>query len=349
MTKDDFERMKARVSRIIRDAFDPDKQEEWRRQNPELDEMLKGDAAPERLEELRRRHPKFAEMQRQFRLGLEQGKQPQLSAGDPRPTPPVDLFAPWREGIIPPTITMTLGKRNAGKSALNYMLLEAFRYQLSPFLVGAPAKAEKLLPNWMGIVPSIEDLPPYSIALIDEAYLPYHSRSSSAAASKDMSQILNLSRQKELTLLFVTQEARQLDKNIASAASVYLIKDLGMLQLEFERPELKKVLAEAQNSLDLLSGDKRPYTYVYSPDANFKGLLKSVLPSFWKPSFSRLFAAEGVSGARRAAAKLTPQERAELARELYALGYSYSQIANQLGVSKGTVSNYLRDYPYVPR
>ena len=215
-----------------------------------------------------------------------------------------------------------------------------------PFLVGAPTKAEKLLPSWMGIVPSIEDLPHYSIALIDEAYLLYHSRNSSAAASKDMSQILNLSRQRELTLLFVTQEARQLDKNIASAASVYLIKDLGMLQLEFDRPELKGVLTSAEEAFELLQEDKRPYTYVYSPDANFKGLLKSVLPSFWKPSHSRLFAAEVVTSAQRAATKLTPKEKAELARELYALGYSYSQIAKQLGVTKGTVSNYLRDYPY---
>ena len=349
MTKDDFERMEAGLSQAIRDELDPAKQEEWRRQNPELDEMLKGNAAPERLEELRRRHPRFAEMLRQVRLVMEQGKQPQLPAPELRPTPPLDPFAPWRQVIIPPAISLTLGKRDAGKSALNYMLLEAFRHQLSPFLVGAPAKAENLLPSWRGIVPSIEDLPHYSIALIDEAYLPYHSRSSSAAASKDMSQNLNLSRQKELTLLFVTQEARQLDKNIASAASVYLIKDLGMLQLEFDRPELRGVLASAEETFELLHGDKRPYTYVYSPDANFKGLLKSVLPSFWKPSFSRLFAAEAVSGARRAATKLTPQGRAQRARELYALGFSYGQIANQLGVSKGTVFNYLRDYPYGPR
>ena len=89
-----------------------------------------------------------------------------------------------------------------------------------------------------------------------------------------MSQQLNLSRQRNQTLLFVSQEARQVDKNIASTASVLLIKDLGILQLEFDRPELKKVLAMAQEALDLQRGDKRHLCYVYSPDADYQGLLR---------------------------------------------------------------------------
>ena len=111
-----------------------------------------------------------------------------------------------------------------------------------------------------------------------------------------MSQLLNLSRQRNQTLLFVTQEARQLDKNIASSASVYLIKDLGMLQLEFDRPELKRVIALAKEALDRQPGDNRPWTYVYSPDADFKGLLTNPLPSFWKPGLSKFF--RGGAGSR---------------------------------------------------
>ena len=125
--------------------------------------------------------PEFAKLLYHFRLGLEKTKQSPLSVSEPRPTPPVDPYARWREVITPPAISLTVGKRDAGESSLNYMLLEAFRYQPTPFLVGAPAKAEKLLPPWIGIVPSIEDLPHYSIALIDEAYLFYHSRGSGAA------------------------------------------------------------------------------------------------------------------------------------------------------------------------
>ena len=86
-----------------------------------------------------------------------------------------------------------------------------------------------------------KDLPAVSIALVDEAYLPYHSRRSMAEESTAMSQVLNLSRQRNQTLIFVTQEARQVDRNIASSATVIAFKEMGMLQPEFDRPELRKL------------------------------------------------------------------------------------------------------------
>ncbi|MCH7487778.1 MAG: helix-turn-helix domain-containing protein [Proteobacteria bacterium] len=39
-------------------------------------------------------------------------------------------------------------------------------------------------------------------------------------------------------------------------------------------------------------------------------------------------------------------DRRERARELRAAGLSYSAIARELGVSKSTVVNYLKGYPY---
>ena len=122
-----------------------------------------------------------------------------------------------------------------------------------------------------------------------------------------------------------------------------------MLQLEFERPELRKVMTLADDALSLQRGGRRPWTYVYSPDADFMGLLRNCLASFWKPGLSTLYGRELVPGARRAAVTLTPEAKAQRAEVLRVQGYSYSQIANQLGVSKATVSNYLRNYPYGSR
>ena len=258
----------------------------------------------------------------------------------------VDPDGKWREVIVPPAVVLVLGKRGSGKSALAYRLLELFRYQLSCYVVGAPAKARQLLPDWIGIVPALEDLPNKSIAVVDEAYLAYHARESMSQESKAMSQMLNLSRQREQTLIFVAQEARQVDKNIASTASVLAFKELGMLQPEFERPELRKLMAAAGEGLRGTSGDKRKWAYVYSPDADFVGLLASELASFWKPSLSRLFAAEGTPAKSRTAERITPKEKAQIARGLRDQGLSYSQISHRLGVSKSTVANYLKGYPY---
>jgi len=262
------------------------------------------------------------------------------------PLPEVETDARWRDVIVPPAVVLVLGKRDGGKSVLAYRLLELFRYRLSPYVVGAPATARQLLPDWIGIAPTLEELPNKTIAIIDEAYLAYHARESMTEESKAMSQALNLSRQREQVLIFVTQEARQLDKNIASAASVVVFKEPGMLQPEFERPELRKLVAEAAKAFSSISEDKQKWSYVYSPDAGFLGLLEGQLASFWKPSLSKLYAGQQAPAASRTAKTLTPEEKAQMARKLRDQDLSYSQIAQRLGVSKATVANYIKGYPY---
>ena len=135
----------------------------------------------------------------------------------------------WRKVIIHPSVVLILGKRGSGKSALGYYLLELLHAAYPTYLVGVSEKAQYLLPDWIGIIPDLEMLPPKSVALVDEAYLRYHARQSNTDASIVMSKLLNLSRQKSQTIIFISQEARQLDRNIVSAADVIVFKDLGIV------------------------------------------------------------------------------------------------------------------------
>jgi hypothetical protein len=192
---------------------------------------------------------------------------------------------------------------------------------------------------------SLEDVPLKAIVLVDEAYLPYHARSSTAAEARRMSQLVDLSRQREQTLIFVSQEARQVDRNIASSASVIIFKDLGMLQLKFDRRELNDWAIQAREKFATVKGDKRQWSFVYAPDANFADLVSNSLPSFWHDKLSRIFAAGGEPVAR-APKKMPRSQRIERARELSRQGLSQGQIAPLLGVSRPTVKNYLEDYPY---
>ena len=139
-----------------------------------------------------------------------------------------------------------------------------------------------------------------------------------------------------------------MDLNIASSASVMVIKDLGVVQSEFDRPELRKLVVKAGEALAAVGKDKRKWAFVFSPDADHEGILECQLPSFWKPRPSRLYAAETTSQAQRPLAKMTPKEKAARAQELRAKGYFYPQIMRGLGVSKSTVVNYLEGYPYRP-
>ena len=143
------------------------------------------------------------------------------------------------------------------KVGLGYRLLEHLRWIASPYVVGLPKEVKMLLPDYIGMAIRLEDVPPKSIVLVDEAYIPYHARSSMATGAKAMSQLLNLSRQREQTLIFVAQEARLIDKNIASSANVIIFKDLGMLQLEFDRRELNSIATKAKEAFSsITAGDK---------------------------------------------------------------------------------------------
>ena len=161
-----------------------------------------------------------------------------------------------------------------------------------------------------------------------------------------MSQAVNLSRQRDQTLVFVSQEARQVDRNISSSASVVVFKDLGMLQLEFDRREFNKLAEQAKEAFAAVHGDRQRYGFVYAPDSDHLGMLENELPSFWKPSLSKLFAADAAPAALSPPKRMTPQEKAAKAMQMRAAGASYKEIAEALGVTRGTVVNYVKGYPY---
>ncbi|MFQ6025902.1 MAG: ATP-binding protein [Dehalococcoidia bacterium] len=191
------------------------------------------------------------------------------------PKPPVPQLEPdarWREALVPPAVVLILGKRGSGKSALAYRLLELFRHRLTPLVVSPPQWAKNLLPDWIGIAPSLEDLPQNCIALIDEAYLAFQARQSHSEGSQAMVQLLNLSRQRNQTLLFVTQEARQVDRNIASAASMLVFKELGLVQPEFDRPELRKLVEPAREALENKSASNRRSGPMFTPPTRAFGV-----------------------------------------------------------------------------
>lgn len=262
------------------------------------------------------------------------------------PAPQAIEECKWLKLIRHPSIVVILGGRGKGKSALGYRLLEHLRWIAAVYVVGLPRDAVKYLPNWVGMASNLEDVPPNSIVVVDEGYLAYHARRSMAAKSVEMSQIVNLSRQRNQTFIFVTQEARQVDKNIASSANVIIFKDPGTMQLEFDRRELSKIAANAKEAFaGVNSGDKKKWAYVYAPDSDFMGLVENSLPSFWSERVSHVFAT-GREVVARAPEKTPLSRRIERAKQLRQQRLSLGQIAKQMGISKGTIKNWLEDYPY---
>jgi len=254
----------------------------------------------------------------------------------------------WLDLIIHPSIVLLLGARGSGKTALGFRLLEIFRYRLTPYVIGLPPQCAHLLPGWIGIVESLEDVPSGSISLVDEAYLSNHARDWAKGESRDLCRLLNLSRQQDKTVIFISQQGRQISLDIASSANAFVFKNPGVLQVEFERPALRRIVSETKLAFETKSGDPKRWSYVHSPDAGFNGMLENNPPTFWSQKLSRMYGQVPLGGkeSEKHPSKMSIAKKKEKAKEVYENTRSLSQVAKYFGVSKGTVYNWIHDYPY---
>jgi hypothetical protein len=289
------------------------------------------------------------EMLERFKEGSVDGA-PSQSSGDLSLKKPEINFLEWGRWlniIKHPSVVLVVGRRGSGKSALGYKILEYLRWNGQIYIVGLPQKAKKLLPEWVGVIPSLEDIPPKAIVLIDESYNLFHSRASASERALILSNLINLSRQREQTLVFVTQEARQIDKNIASSVDTIIFKNPGVFQPEFERKELKRIAEEAKRMFTAINTkDRNRWAYVYAPGSDFVGMLENSLPGFWSPVLSKAYADSTPVNGMVIPKKMTREEKIKLAKELHRQGFSLGQIVKVLGVSKSTIKNYIDNYPY---
>lgn len=296
------------------------------------------------------------EQRRRERAAMSRSVPALISIKPPAPVAPIEKPLPppdplileaetWLKLLKHPFIAVILGKRGSGKSVLGYKLLEILSRIANIYVVGLPKEARQLLPNWVNMAAKLEDVPGKSIVLIDEAYIQYSARSGTTARASAMSQILNLSRQKELSVIFVTQESRQVDLRILSSANVVIFKELSLLQLKFDRKELNEIETKAKEAFATVTGEKRKWSYVYSPDCDFMGLVENSMPTFWNEKLSHIFAIEGDPIAS-APKNIALSEKIEKAKELSRQNKSQGQISREMHVSRPTIKNWLEDYPY---
>src|SRR3989339_595034 len=97
----------------------------------------------------------------------------------------------WLNVVKHPSVIAILGNRGSGKSALGYKILEYMKWMGKIYVVGLPEKAQRILPDWIGSVPLLEDVPHNSIVLIDEAYILLHARSSTSQRARELSNLIN--------------------------------------------------------------------------------------------------------------------------------------------------------------
>ena len=228
----------------------------------------------------------------------------EVSTGEKIVNPEFDwVDEEWDNILQHPRIYLIIGRRGGGKSCLGYAIMEYLvsKYNIKGCLLNVqgrpiPHSKLKLLPNWVQVINDVEDAPNNCVLLVDEAYLRFHARRSSVSEdSITMDSLINLSRQKYQSQIYITQQTDKIDKNIASSIDVFLVKIPSEFQLETERRGIiQSIINEAYEKFKKIkreNKDVRKYVYVVADtiDFEFKGIKTSGMPSFWSEGLSTFY------------------------------------------------------------
>ncbi|MDO8467375.1 MAG: zonular occludens toxin domain-containing protein [Nanoarchaeota archaeon] len=182
-------------------------------------------------------------------------------------------------------IGIIIGARGSGKTAFGIKFLENIyaNEKKKCFAIGFK---ENELPSWINGVSDISQLENDSYVLIDEGGILFNSRSSMSNANKMLSELIMISRHKNLTILFISQNSSNLEVNILRQADFLVLKCSSLLQKEFERKIIQKMYEDSEKYFKKHEDDKG-LTYIFA--GSFKGFISNSLPSFWREGISKGF------------------------------------------------------------
>jgi replicative DNA helicase len=182
-------------------------------------------------------------------------------------------------------IGIVVGARGTGKSALGMRIAENVLAKAKDkvFALGfLPGK----VPKHIRIISNLNEVENDSFLLVDESGIKFSSRSSMSSANKLLSSLLFISRHKNISILFITQNSSNIEVNTLRQADYILLKKSSLLQLDFERKKIKEIYQETKKDFEKFRKDKG-LTYIYSDE--YQGFVSNSLPSFWTEELSRSF------------------------------------------------------------
>jgi len=210
----------------------------------------------------------------------------------------------WFDIFEDPGVVLILGARGSGKTALAHKLAEIYHENTDRkvYVFGFPQDKAHLLPEWMNLLNDI-DLPQHSVVLVHEAHMSFHARRSMQDTNVLMDTLITISRHRDCTIIFETQQSFRLDKNIVAEADAIIIRYPSLLQERFERPFIKEFFTVASRFFNkyvkVMHVDdgiyKKPdkdkilrVAYVFSK--NYMGPLRDItLPKHWSEELSRVY------------------------------------------------------------
>jgi len=202
----------------------------------------------------------------------------------------------WQEIIKPETVSIILGRKGFGKSALAYWLCDdnAKRHNLLPVVINLPRERQHLLPQSF-VIRGLDDVPRLSdaVIIIDEGttMLP--------AGQKKLEEMVKgyvaLSRQRNQIILFIFHASSDVGSRILRGVDVILIKEPSQRQIQHGSKDSWwfNLLSEAKERFEALADmgqNPKEFTFIDAEEPEFRGILKNPLPDFWCDDLSKAWA-----------------------------------------------------------
>src|SRR3989338_3424020 len=196
-------------------------------------------------------------------------------------------YKKWVKGVFSSDsqIGIVLGSRGSGKTAFGVKLLENIHVKSKKKCYAIGFKEEEM-PSWINVISQISEIENDSFVLVDEGGILFSSRKSMSGANKILSDLILISRHKNLSILFISQNSANLEVNVLRQADFLVLKHSSLLQKEFERKVIQKFYEETEERFKKFE-NVEGLAYIYSN--SFKGFISNELPSFWKESISKSF------------------------------------------------------------
>jgi hypothetical protein len=189
------------------------------------------------------------------------------------------------------SIGIIIGARGSGKSVLGMRLLENAASKGRN--VAAIGFDESALPNWIRAVKPGEiasgAVANGSFLLVDEGGIAFGSRDSMSGANKLLSELLFVSRHKDLSVLFISQNSANIEVNTIRQADYLLFKKPSLLQRDFERKKINELYDAAAAGFKKHGASQGKALFYCYADA-FVGFAANAAPSFWSERASKSFA-----------------------------------------------------------
>lgn len=212
------------------------------------------------------------------------------------------MINPLLKKLLPRTgIVLIIGRRGSGKSVTAHAILDELHYDRECYIYNFPKP--EYLPNYIHTTQDLE-FKEGSVVLVDEGYMNFSARKGMSQNNQFIDNLNGLARQKDLLIIYITQEAARIDINIVRGIEVLIVKALSINQVRFERKELKTFLMKVKEQFDNIQQKEQFFSSAYvscdTLQETFEGMIIDAAnpPWYWKNEISNAWAGISMKDAK---------------------------------------------------